>query len=333
MAEESALGSLDVAKAYESLQTLWTQIRADVLSHLVVAFLVFRILGVTVPPMPWSHIDPEGVMGNPYFKLAKESGLLLLVPLFALLVIAVYVSVLHAVGTALFSLVLVLGPIRGIRWVLSPMISTKDLTALAATLDHENFTLEEIEQAFPHLVSKYQITRKDEFASYNQAFQKVSRNSARYLTNCLFFLCVWLLIFLLSPGDNAWIEQNRHLFSRVAGLLAVLSAFALWRTLSSIETTMAGIAIAAAWCVQTDPEFSANLADSKRTAIANRITQLRDDVWKPGGQAEREIPESVPLREIAEHVDRSSNRNVRLYFKARTRAIWAITVYLFRGRP
>jgi hypothetical protein len=333
MAEESGLGALDVTKAYESLQTLWTQIRADALSHLVVAFLVFRILGVTVPPIPWLHIDPDGVMENPYFRLAKESGLLLLVPLFAFLVIAVYASVLHALGNALFSLVLVLGPIRGIRWVLSPMISTKDLTAIAATLDDENFTLGDIEQALPQLTSKYQVTRKDEFASYCQAFQKVSRNSARYFTNCLFFLCVWILIFLLSPPHNPWIEQTRHLFLRVAGLLAVLSAFGLWRTLSSVETTMAGMAIAAAWCVQTDPEFTAKLADNKRSAIASRITELREEAWKPEGRAEGEILQSGPLREIAEHVDRSSNRSLRMYFKRRTRAIWIMTVYLFRGRP
>ncbi len=88
----------DFAKLYSSLNTTWDKVRVDILSHAFLLGVLF-FLGVRFP-LQLPVID-DSVMDLPIYKLAKDTNVLVLVPVAVALAVLVYGLVLRTLGGGL----------------------------------------------------------------------------------------------------------------------------------------------------------------------------------------------------------------------------------------
>jgi hypothetical protein len=91
----------DVQALYGSVRETWAKSYAHVISHVVLAAVVFWIGRATMPEISVGPIDPKLVFESDWFKLAKDSGIVYVSFVIPIVILAAYATLLRSVGRLL----------------------------------------------------------------------------------------------------------------------------------------------------------------------------------------------------------------------------------------
>jgi hypothetical protein len=293
---------LNIDQLYGSLQSAWGKIQADVFSHLLLFLVLFGFIGVTVPAIPLRKIDPQQLMENSWFVLAKETNTLLLIPVAVIVIVLLYGALLRIVGSFLWTLQgIVLAP-ENYGPLLLRNAGTDNLSTIAMTLEKEDFTLDEILNRTGELSFLYRAKRPEDVKSFEEGLGKLSKNAGIYTGNVTMFLLVWILLFILLPDTVEWKKDNQEHFWLVSLLLTGalmwtwVQARRALRMLPIVQTVYISLLL------RSDPDMKDDLSQSnnKYSKVRERIGELESQQWEklPRKRPPREkLPRERPPRE------------------------------------
>jgi hypothetical protein len=269
---------LNIDQLYGSLQSTWDKIRADVFSHFLL-FLVLLGVGTTVPAMPLLKIDPQQLMENHWFELAKETNILFLAPVAIIVLIVLYGAALRSIGRLILVFQAFVFPPPDYGPLLVKHVGRDHLATIALTLDKDDFTLDDIIQRMGELLLLYTAKRKEDVQSYQQNLGKLSKNAYIYAGNASTFLVAWILAFVLLPNSSEWKLDNQDLFWPVTVLLTGAVVWTWTRTrrtlsmLPVIQTSYISLLL------RSDPDMKSDISRSNErySQIWRRLEDLQSD--------------------------------------------------------
>jgi hypothetical protein len=270
---------LNIDQLYGSLQSTWDKIRADVFSHFLLFLVLFGLVGVTVPTMSLPKISAQQLMGNDWFELAKETNLLFLVPIAAIVLIVLYGALLRIFSRFLVTLVAFVFLPQDYRPLLEKEIGKDHLLTIALTLDKDDFTLDDIFQRMGELLLLYTTKRKEEVQTYQKNIGKLSKNAYVYAGNASTFLVAWILLFVLLPNGSEWKLDNQHLFWPVTLLLMGAVVWTWMRTRRALFKTPILQIIYVSLLLRSDPDMKSDISQSNErySQIWERLEKLLSD--------------------------------------------------------
>lgn len=135
-------GTID--SLYSGLQSTWEKIQADVIVHLIVVFVVFKFIGVSLPHLHIPDFDLPKIRSNEWFQFAKETGILYLLPFVIISIVIIYGAILRVGGRSLViaNSLLFLPEVDVSR--LLKRFPKADLETIALQLNDEYFKYEDI---------------------------------------------------------------------------------------------------------------------------------------------------------------------------------------------
>jgi hypothetical protein len=213
--EMSILG--DAQELYQSVGSTWRRRRSHILAHIILASITFGLCGATIPRVTLPAIDAGQIMGDPWYKLAKDSGMIYLALFIPFLIFGAYVSIISTLGGFLAILLRKTFPVVPSSLFASP------LERIALLLDRENVNLYEVNNKVEELWLEFRLRKFDVVTSFEQQALTKVYNASTYLGDFALFACLWVLFFVYFP-NNAWIAENRGHFWSV--LLIV--SFLIW---------------------------------------------------------------------------------------------------------
>src|SRR5262245_58154654 len=113
----------DVVALYETVESTWGKIRADVISHAFILTGLFLVVGVTVPDLRLPQVDLAKVLESNYYRLAKDTGILLLTSVIVVVPLLVYIFLLRLFGRFFVTLWLLLFQSVNERWLASASVT------------------------------------------------------------------------------------------------------------------------------------------------------------------------------------------------------------------
>jgi len=263
---------------FTAISETWEKIHADIISHVVAFILVFYIGGTAFPRITLPLINPQIILDNSWFHLAKEMNLLFLGPIFILVLIVAYVAILHALG----QVALRLFSSSGVDNVLNHILNEANKPSfefLALSLGKEDFTINQVMQKFLDLTLKYQIEAKEDFKTFTKRFIATNIAATIYVKNALAFIVAWVAIFLFLPKTTVWIIENEKHFWPVFILLFIFYLVAKIR-LNIIDRKSFLFQLATIVIFMKKDKDYVNLqneSDQKRDSIKQRLNEILSD--------------------------------------------------------
>lgn len=213
----------DFQETQEKLIGAWSEIRADLLSH-VFAIVGLIFFGVTVPIIDFDPKQFEVILDSPAYKIAKDAGFVVLVGLLLFIILLIYRMLLRSVGELLIKLqgVILLPP--NAPPPNNPRINAY-FTRIASTLVIQDFTMLDLYAQAVVLLKKN--------SSELQAIYKTTplSDTRVYLRNASVFVVLWIFVFSLLPDDSDWVVGNSDKFWNVLFLLVFFLGWAWVRFL------------------------------------------------------------------------------------------------------
>ncbi|MBS1857360.1 MAG: hypothetical protein JST11_18475 [Acidobacteria bacterium] len=234
--------------------------------------VLFVICGASLPQIPIPHIDPRMIADDPWFKLAKDTGLIYVSFVIPLVAIGLYGALLQFTGQFLAAMLLILSPRRRSR---PRMLNAWALEPLAILYGREDFELSDLIAKAAEATTRYKLQQTAEVEGYQRSLSGLTRNSQEYMGDFLAFLLAWALVFRFF-SHAAWIRANQGCFWPVVFILLALIWFA-WFRVSRVLAIMPSLQIAMIGAVlRTNPETAAALeiTAERRTRIRDRIEEL-----------------------------------------------------------
>ncbi|UCH38635.1 MAG: hypothetical protein JSU67_10700 [Gammaproteobacteria bacterium] len=264
----------DVRAVYDSVRGSWVKSQAHVVSHVVLAGVIFWIGGASIPEVSVKLIDPGQLLGNQWYKLAKETGVIYFCLAFPVLVLAAYAVILQSAGQMLVSILMLLLPpsSRANRYrSLSPQI----LEPLALTLDSEDFNLQDIQNKSAEFMMKYQSRENEQWEKLEKSVSDLTKNSQIYLADFLVFVLVWIFLFAFL-SEASWVKANDPAYWPVTTILLLLVWFAWFRVSRAISNMPALLLIFVSTMIRSDPDMESVLkvSNDKHDKIMLKLAEL-----------------------------------------------------------
>jgi hypothetical protein len=205
----------DAQELYQTVGSTWHSRRSHILAHIAFGLIVFWVCGATFPHVALPGVDPNHIMSDPWYKLAKDSGFIYIAIFIPFFVAGIYVSIVAAIGRFL---AIFLGP--------SPFTPSSAghayfLTTIALLLDRDDIRLYRIEAKIRDLWSEFRLRKIDIILSYDNQSARRIHDARIYLGDFAFFVLGWVGLFHFHP-DNEWVTRNTNHFWSVLLFLGAL---------------------------------------------------------------------------------------------------------------
>jgi hypothetical protein len=252
----------------------WTKSRAHIISHVLLALVLFVICRATFPEVTIPSVDAKTLTENDWFKLAKDTGLIYAVLLVPIVAVAIYGACLRLVGRMLVAVAFLIFPPSSRR---SPfrLLTNEALEPLALTLKKDDFDWTDLGNRAAELVLKYQSKKSEAWENYQSSIERLTKNAQVYLGDLLVFALFWICLFLFAPLVP-WVQQNRGHFWSVVFILLALAWIAWFRVARAVAVVPSLLLIFVSTMVRTDPDM-APLLDvnlETRDRLRNKLDQL-----------------------------------------------------------
>lgn len=274
----------DILSTYEALQTVWTKIRAEIISHAVLFVILVKLIGINLPHLVIPAINPQDLLSNPYYQLIKETGLFFLFPLLVLLALAVYLILFRAISRFFSTILITLSPLPQVTPLIFKKISTNELLVFATMSDEDDLSQSDINLAFTKLLTKYRIERKADFDSYLQGVPAYNDSSVSYLGHFAFFLIAWLVIHSISLPGNLGFTISNGVFWKGFFWFSLGLIWSWIRMTNLLEMNITTTIKAVIYFAQTDKELTKKLElvsrenEEKRRKVLARLKELKVEV-------------------------------------------------------
>lgn len=265
----------DVQALYASVRGTWAKSRADIIAHVVLVVVVFWICGATIPKVSVATVDPKQLVGNEWFKLAKDTGLLYLSFVIPILLVTVYAALLRTGGQWLVTIVMLIFPPS---WRKSQyrLLTPWALEPLALTLQKSDFDLSDLHSKSLEFVLKYQDQKDGQWGKlFEPSITKLTKNSQVYLGDFLVFLLCWIAVFKFLP-QVSWVQANEARYWPVVLVLLALALFAWFRVSRALAVLPSMLVMSVSTMIRTDPDMRAALdvSEKKRDSIRGHLEKL-----------------------------------------------------------
>lgn len=267
---------LDLEKVYGTLYSTWDKIRVDILSHAFVIFTLFFMARVSLPRPSLTSIDAACVLENSYFKLAKESGLLLLAPVVVLAVVIAYGLLVRTIGGWITSFLTIVFTTPNDP-IVAGDVETVDLVTIAATQGSSkwsHFTVGDLRGAISDLMLRYSNVKLPKF---------VGKDALLYVGYASVSLLCWLLLLALLPESFTWRQKNQNRLL-LEGLFLLIFFIGSWlRYREAVRKLPAGIASFVAANVRADDNMKPVLAEAEShlAEITQQVERLKQPMHSP----------------------------------------------------
>jgi len=264
----------DVEALYGSVRNTWAKSQAHVTAHLVLAGVVFGICGATIPRVSLPQLDPKQISGSEWFKLAKETGTIYLFPIIPIVILGAYGALLRTGGQLLVTLTtLVLPPTaRRTRFrLLNPWV----LEPLALTVGRTDFHLTDLEMKSRELALKYRARKNEQWDTFQQSVNQLTKNAQVYLGDFLLFLLFWFAVFRVLP-EASWIQANKARFWPVTLTVSALAIFAWFRVSRAMSVVPGMFMLSVSTMLRVDPDAKplVDVSEEARESVREKLEQL-----------------------------------------------------------
>jgi hypothetical protein len=262
---------------YESVSYTWYNFRADIISHFFLFFIMFKFIDVSLPEIPIPQIDPNQIIDNGWFKLAKESGILIFTPFLVIGLVIVYTVLFRALGMFTGSLLRSYIPIFGMGFDPVSYVDFFALESIAMTLDNDRFQYYDISSKAHKLIELWRNEKNDQWQNIERTLHYEGSNIPVYVNNISSFLFIWIMLFLLLPENAKWKVENVEHFWTIT-LMLVFALIVAWSLMSKESHRMSVLTIEhVGFMLWRDPEVNSILDryDEKRVKIRGRLKELR----------------------------------------------------------
>lgn len=276
MAEIPSIESIERAAS-----SAWGTARADVLSHLYLLFVVYQTVHLTAPDTTPPRFDLGAARNSCLYEMAKDAGLLWLLPVLLLVGLFMYRALLRWIAGMLIQIQsIILYPRRPSDALPNSGKVNAGLALIAFTLRDPDFTLSDIYRQWAMLSVKYGIKKSAALSAFWDSMP--TRDAYVYVGNASVFLTTWFVVNALSGKDSARITSVTVNFWLGTVLLVVFWAWAWirWRRLLLITPAMELFCIGGLiWNDEELKGFEEWMKISLDTTV-ERVRKLRDDEIK-----------------------------------------------------
>jgi hypothetical protein len=216
-------------------------------------------------------------MNHSFYRLAKDTNALLLVPVALSLAVVVYGLVMRAVGQTLGGVIIATFiPTAITEPFFAGVVRVEDLVTIASLLERSDFNKHDLLGAVSGLTQLYRQTKFDKEMREFQTGEK-NKDAVLYLGYAILFLICWFGVFLWLPAESTWKMQNSRAFWPVLSLLLLF----LLRNLIHVRELVIGMPTSMisfmAYKIKTDPD-AASALDSAKPRLADieaRVESIR----------------------------------------------------------
>ena len=268
---------LDYIKYFDAIQNAWSNLRADVISHLIAALGLYLLAGMPCPSFTTS--DFGSMLTSPPIESLRQAGLLVYLPVMLAAGIFIYGILLRAVGGCLSSVQFMLFPPRSQNWTTSRLVSDSDIETVALTLNRDDFTSADMQWRLSDLSLRYSMQPEMRPGSFILSVRQGRQHSLGYLRNGLVFLLGWITLYVVLPADGI---GGTFVQGQFLSTVVLLLAFVLWarlRVLAMIRLLQGCEISTLAQMVRRDPELRLVVNRARRVYpdLRRRIRELRDE--------------------------------------------------------
>jgi hypothetical protein len=264
----------DVQALYGSVRDTWAKSYAHVVSHVVLAAVVFWIGRTTIPEVSVGPIDPKLLSESDWFKLAKDSGVIYASFVIPIVILVAYAALLRSVGRLLvFILMAIFNPSS--RTNQYRLFEPPALEPIALAVQKEDFQLGDLQLKSSELALKYQSQKTDQWKQFQDSIDKLTKNSQIYLGDFLFFLLSWITLFKFLPHAS-WIRANEHSYWPVVFVLSILVWFAWFRVSRAIAFVPTFFLAYVSTMIRADPDMKTILeaSEEQRENVRQKLEDL-----------------------------------------------------------
>lgn len=268
-------GLNDLFDLSDSIPNAWRKIRPDLVSHCIIAFLIFAVIGVSLPAFSIPNINYQDLQKSNWYNLLKDSGFLLPIILAAILVI--YSMILRTLSKAIrpfFQSFFQRPPSSKIYH--SSSISFT-ISPILASIKSKDFTLADITLKIEELWYLFTTNNKSEYSNVSKNLYSEVRDAEIFLSNYILILITWICVFMSLSDANQWKMENVHYYWKVVFILFFLIFFArlnLLRAFNKQELTKISLLNV---LLRIDPEMK-NLVDLTDSNFLEEVQKRFEDL-------------------------------------------------------
>lgn len=262
----------DVQELYSNAKGLWAKSRTHLLTHAVLAIVIFGFGHAQLPQIPVPQIHPKELMENSWFKLAKETGVIYVCLALPFIALGLYGSILRIFGRFLTqTIVLFVPPKRRPYGRLAATI----LEPFAILCGREDFELADLTQKARDPQLQIDNQKSAEATASQTYLSRIGINAFDYFGDFALFAIAWILLFKLLP-DLSWVQSNRELYWQVLLILGILIAFSFFRVRQALAKMPEMRLLVQSAALQKNPEFQEklNVPAERSLQIRKRIREL-----------------------------------------------------------
>jgi hypothetical protein len=266
--QESRLVESITRKPDETLRTTWSKVRLHAISHIVLNWMG----GISLSGFSLPQSNAHEIMKNQWYILAKDTGLVYVIPMLPIVVVSFYLVVftLTAQGMSLIAITVLSAPPR--RNDPLSRVSAQELTPIAFSLPNDDFDLAAIFLQSEAMMFKFKENHN--ISEVFQTLQARAESSIQYPVDFCTLLLFWLFLSIILR-TNSWIQMSWTDFRLVCLMLvALISISSIRASLAFLAKQILQIKFVAGF-MWLDPSFLASVL-TRSDALAARINRLEE---------------------------------------------------------
>jgi hypothetical protein len=167
----------DLQAFQESLKGVWARSQGNIISHVLLAGLLFVVFRSQVPRISFPELDSKQIIDNEWYKIAKDTGLIYLLLALPFVILTIYGVMLRVGGTILCLLLAIAFPPSRAFDLRPRFINSEMLEPLALLLGRDDFTAEDLVKQFGELMSKNSDQKGKKWDPFEGAFDLLGPNA------------------------------------------------------------------------------------------------------------------------------------------------------------